>query len=125
MKLGLRRRLARKTARKRLEYSPSNVSGTQTLRLVAQAKLDDPAKGSSTVDLASLDIGDTLPSYTLKNEKDEDIDVSALAMDKGLILFLVPKADTREFSPPHSTGAPLTIFSRMHNTGLWVPGCLS
>ncbi|KAI5886699.1 AhpC-TSA-domain-containing protein [Schizophyllum commune H4-8] len=37
-----------------------------------------------------------LPSLTLKNEKDEDVDVSALAAkaDRGVVLFLVPKADT-------------------------------
>ncbi|KAF8879273.1 peroxiredoxin Q [Infundibulicybe gibba] len=44
--------------------------------------------------LGSVDIGDSLPSLTLKNEKDEDIEVSTLASDKGVILFLVPKADT-------------------------------
>ena len=38
-----------------------------------------------------------LPTLTLKNEKDEDLEVSTLAKEKGVILFLVPKADTREF----------------------------
>jgi peroxiredoxin len=47
--------------------------------------------------LASIDIGDSLPTLTLKNEKDEDVEVSSLTADKGLVLFLVPKADTREF----------------------------
>ena len=45
--------------------------------------------------LQPINIGDTLPPYTLKNEKDEDIDVATLAADKGVIFFLVPKADTR------------------------------
>ncbi|KAJ7054275.1 AhpC-TSA-domain-containing protein [Mycena amicta] len=44
--------------------------------------------------LASIDIGDSLPSLTLKNEKDEDVEISTLTADKGLVLFLVPKADT-------------------------------
>jgi peroxiredoxin Q/BCP len=105
-------------------FPPPNVSATHTQAGV-QAKLDDSAEGSSTVDLAPLDIGDTLPSYTLKNEKDEDIDVSALTAEKGLVLFLVPKADTRELAPAYSPGALFTIISWMHNTGLWVPGCLS
>ncbi|KAL1757663.1 thioredoxin-like protein, partial [Schizophyllum commune] len=37
-----------------------------------------------------------LPSLTLKNEKDEDVDVGALAAkaERGVVLFLVPKADT-------------------------------
>ncbi|KAI0087206.1 thioredoxin-like protein [Irpex rosettiformis] len=42
----------------------------------------------------SIDIGDALPTLTLKNEKDEDIEVSSLATEKGVVLFLVPKADT-------------------------------
>nr|GAT60427.1 AhpC-TSA-domain-containing protein [Mycena chlorophos] len=44
--------------------------------------------------LSPIDIGDELPSLTLKNEKDEDVDVASLTADKGLVLFLVPKADT-------------------------------
>ena len=64
-----------------------------------QVKLDEPSEGSSSADLAAIDIGGTLPSYTLKNEKDEDVDVSTLTAEKGLVLFLVPKADTREFVP--------------------------
>jgi len=42
----------------------------------------------------ALSIGDLLPSITLKNEKGEDMNVAELAADKGLVLFLVPKADT-------------------------------
>ncbi|KAI8970895.1 thioredoxin-like protein, partial [Trametes punicea] len=41
-----------------------------------------------------IDIGDVLPSYALKNEKDEDVDVATLAAEKGVVIFLVPKADT-------------------------------
>jgi len=45
--------------------------------------------------LPSIDIGDSLPELTLKNEKGEDIQVANLASDeKGVIIFLVPKADT-------------------------------
>jgi hypothetical protein len=43
-----------------------------------------------------LSIGDLLPTVTLKNEKDEDVNVAEIAAEKGLILFLVPKADTRQ-----------------------------
>ncbi|KIP09391.1 hypothetical protein PHLGIDRAFT_126396 [Phlebiopsis gigantea 11061_1 CR5-6] len=45
-------------------------------------------------DVKPVDIGDALPSLTLKNEKGEDIEVSTLAAEKGVILFLIPKADT-------------------------------
>ncbi|KAH8103399.1 AhpC-TSA-domain-containing protein, partial [Cristinia sonorae] len=44
--------------------------------------------------LDPIDIGDVLPSVTLKTEKDEDIDVASLTAEKGVVLFLVPKADT-------------------------------
>ncbi|PCH38970.1 AhpC-TSA-domain-containing protein [Wolfiporia cocos MD-104 SS10] len=44
--------------------------------------------------LATIDIGGQLPSLTLKNEKGEDVEVADLAAEKGVILFLVPKADT-------------------------------
>lgn len=47
------------------------------------------------LELKPIDIGDVLPSVTLKNEKDEDVEISTLAAEKGVILFLVPKADTR------------------------------
>jgi peroxiredoxin Q/BCP len=49
------------------------------------------------VDGAPIDIGDILPSMTLKNEKGEDIDTGSIAAEKGVVLFLVPKADTRKF----------------------------
>lgn len=41
-----------------------------------------------------LQLGDTLPDLTLKNEKDEDVKIAELAKEKGVVLFLVPKADT-------------------------------
>jgi len=58
--------------------------------------------------LAHIDIGDSLPTLTLKNEKGEDVDVATLASEKGVIFFLVPKADTREFEYlPDSSGTHL------------------
>jgi peroxiredoxin Q/BCP len=39
----------------------------------------------------------------LKNEEDEEIDVSTLTAEKGLVLFLVPKADTRKLALPRLT----------------------
>lgn len=42
-----------------------------------------------------INIGDSLPQMTLKNETGEDVEVSSLAAEKGVILFLIPKADTR------------------------------
>jgi hypothetical protein len=58
---------------------------------IAPGEDADPA----TAKLAPIEVGQTLPSFVLKNEKDEDVDVSTLTAEKGLVLFLVPKADTR------------------------------
>jgi len=45
--------------------------------------------------LESIDLGGSLPTgLTLKNEKGEDVDVASLAVEKGVVLFLVPRADT-------------------------------
>ncbi|EGN94522.1 hypothetical protein SERLA73DRAFT_188471 [Serpula lacrymans var. lacrymans S7.3] len=52
------------------------------------------AETAATPDIAQINIGDSLPSLTLKNEKDEDVDVTSIASEKGVVLFLVPKADT-------------------------------
>lgn len=55
---------------------------------------DDDDEEDSNV--KTLDIGELLPAVTLKNEKDEGVNVAELAAEKGLVLFLVPKADTRQ-----------------------------
>jgi len=44
--------------------------------------------------LAPIDIGDVLPALTLKNENDEDVQIADLAAESGVVMFLVPKADT-------------------------------
>lgn len=51
----------------------------------------DPLDTSMNVD------EETLPSLVLKNEKGEDVDTASLTAEKGVVLFLVPKADTREY----------------------------
>jgi len=53
-------------------------------------------ESSEAASLPKIEIGDNLPELILKNEKGEDIQVSELAAEKGVILFLVPKADTRK-----------------------------
>ncbi|KAF8509531.1 AhpC-TSA-domain-containing protein [Hysterangium stoloniferum] len=55
---------------------------------------DDDDDGEIPATPKTLSIGDLLPSITLKNEKGEDVNVAELAAHKGLVLFLVPKADT-------------------------------
>jgi peroxiredoxin Q/BCP len=62
-----------------------------------QAKADSDAEveEENSDDDLPLEIGDSLPSLVLKNEKGEDIQVADLAAENGVVLFLVPKADTR------------------------------
>jgi len=57
----------------------------------------DPESAEDAGDSSALpliEIGGNLPDLTLKNEKGEDIEIANLASEKGVILFLVPKADT-------------------------------
>ncbi|KAJ7025844.1 AhpC-TSA-domain-containing protein [Mycena alexandri] len=72
------------------------ADGDKPAKTKKKAKAEDEPEedGEPAEKLASIDIGDSLPTLTLKNEKDEDVEVSSLTADKGLVLFLVPKADT-------------------------------
>ncbi|KAI1798171.1 AhpC-TSA-domain-containing protein [Ganoderma leucocontextum] len=54
----------------------------------------DEEEAEAAPALQLIDVGDVLPSFTLKNEKDEDVDVATLTAEKGIVVFLVPKADT-------------------------------
>ncbi|PFH46912.1 hypothetical protein AMATHDRAFT_68800 [Amanita thiersii Skay4041] len=100
------------TARKRGAVDPGDREGVvpqdeSTLKSKKKAKSTakeavqeaEEDEGEEAVEpepepLAPIDVGDTLPSLTLKNEKDEDVQVAEIAAQKGVVLFLVPKADT-------------------------------
>ncbi|KAG6888575.1 hypothetical protein C0995_007257 [Termitomyces sp. Mi166 len=60
----------------------------------AEGEDDTPEEEEGSAKLAPINIGDVLPSLTLKNEKGEDLDIAGLTAEKGVVLFLVPKADT-------------------------------
>jgi len=93
---------AKKPAAKSKKRSTDDAGGDDQSPAVKKSKAeeaaaesaDTPEANEAAAKLASLDIGDTLPSLTLKNEKGEDVEVATLASEKGVILFLVPKADT-------------------------------
>ncbi|WVQ62282.1 uncharacterized protein L199_000421 [Kwoniella botswanensis] len=53
----------------------------------ASAKADTGSKGA-------LKLGDKPPKITLKDNEGNDVDVSQLAGEKGVVVFLYPKADT-------------------------------
>ena len=78
-----------------------NSCAIHKLTFAAQVKTAPKAKagGAKNEELAGggLQIGDTIPDTTLKNEKEEDVNVKQLAED-GLVMFVVPKADTRAYS---------------------------
>lgn len=52
------------------------------------------AEEGTTAQKTSVDLGDMIPSVTLKNENGEDVETSGLVTQRGVVLFLVPKADT-------------------------------
>ncbi|KAG2004868.1 hypothetical protein CC2G_003378 [Coprinopsis cinerea AmutBmut pab1-1] len=60
----------------------------------AKSDSDEAGNGDEAASLQPIDIGDSLPSLVLKNEKGEDIQIADLAKEKGVVLFLVPRADT-------------------------------
>lgn len=53
------------------------------------------AEEGDTAQKTSFDLGDMIPSAMLKNENGEDVETSGLVAQRGVVLFLVPKADTR------------------------------
>ncbi|OCF31101.1 hypothetical protein I317_07632 [Kwoniella heveanensis CBS 569] len=57
----------------------------------AEAPADAPAE---TGPRGQLKQGDKLPKITLKDNGGNDVDVSTLAGEKGVVIFLYPKADT-------------------------------
>ncbi|KAG6815944.1 hypothetical protein H0H87_010051 [Tephrocybe sp. NHM501043] len=68
--------------------APKKAKGSKAKSKEATLEEDETSK------LASVEIGDVLPAVTLKNEKGEDVDIAGLAAEKGVVFFLVPKADT-------------------------------
>ncbi|KAH9476121.1 Peroxiredoxin bcp1 [Psilocybe cubensis] len=62
----------------------------------APAVAETEAEGSkdAPVPIKQLEIGDNLPALTLQNEEGGEIKVAELAAEKGVVLFLVPKAAT-------------------------------
>jgi len=94
---------------------------------------EEEEEGDGDAALPRIELGGSLPSVTLKNEKGEDIQVADLAAEKGVILFLVPKADTRTLVYSFcSTDVPTYPFcccfflhSWLHKPSLRFPGYLS
>lgn len=64
----------------------------------ASAKPTAPAAGpggSSKI----LKEGDKLPKIKLENQEGDEVDVSSLAGEKGVVIFLYPKVSTSPFPP--------------------------
>ncbi|KAH9828768.1 AhpC-TSA-domain-containing protein [Rhodofomes roseus] len=85
-------RTKKRTADDGDDESPA-VKKSKAKEAAAEAP-DTEESNEKAAELATIDIGDALPSLTLKNEKGEDVDVATLAAEQGVIFFLVPKADT-------------------------------
>jgi len=71
----------------RLAANATTTATPDTQEVVETPPAETPA-------LAPIDIGDALPSYILKNEQGEDIDIAKLAEEQGVVIFSIPKADT-------------------------------
>ncbi|KZT70592.1 AhpC-TSA-domain-containing protein [Daedalea quercina L-15889] len=92
----------KKAAPRTKKRSADEGDGEDTTPAVKKSKAEEAAaeapdteeSNEKAAQLASIDVGDTLPSFTLQNEKGEDVDVATLSAEKGVIFFLVPKADT-------------------------------
>jgi len=102
---GVRRTSARVAARAAKEEKGARVASKKRAAAKEKPKPNKKAKVSEEDELEddtdeeeaklqSVEVGDPLPSITLKNEKGEDVDVAKLADDQGVVIFLVPKADT-------------------------------
>jgi peroxiredoxin Q/BCP len=83
--------------------------------------VEEPAETPAAAPvLEPIDIGDSLPSYILKNEQGEDVDVATLTAEKGAVLFSIPKADTctSQYMKRPSTN---WSYSGLHDAGVRVP----
>jgi len=101
-------RIAARPAEPEPKKPPKAPRGTVKKRIAEESTVTEAAEASTSKKvksdleddekeeegLSSIDIGDTLPSLVLKNEKGEDIQIAELTVEYGLVLFLVPKADT-------------------------------
>ncbi|KAF8603059.1 AhpC-TSA-domain-containing protein [Ceratobasidium sp. AG-I] len=59
----------------------------------AEAAAEAPAEAESSSS-KELQVGDVLPSITLSNNSGTEVEIGSLAKEQGVILFLVPKANT-------------------------------
>jgi hypothetical protein len=64
-----------------------------SFRIASKVSTEDAAAASPA--LESIDIGGSLPTLKYGNENGDDIRVANLANEKGVVLSLVSKADTR------------------------------
>lgn len=85
---------ARKASSSKKRVAEAPTEDIQAESSTKKAKSDSPDGDEMEVDLEDIDIGGSLPTLTLKNEKGEDVQIAELAEEKGVVFFLVPKADT-------------------------------
>jgi len=83
--------LPKKETKKRKATEESG--GEKIKEKKAKASAEKDAEGEPE-NVNALDLGDPLPDIVVKNEKDEDVPVQDLTKENGVVLFLIPKADT-------------------------------
>ncbi|KAH6905064.1 thioredoxin-like protein [Coprinopsis sp. MPI-PUGE-AT-0042] len=84
------------SSKKRVAEEPAEDKEAEASKKSTEptANAEESAEPTVAAALGPIDIGDSLPFLVLKNEKGEDVQIADLAKDKGVVLFLVPKADT-------------------------------
>ena len=90
--------------------------------VTVQPTIDEDAEAKA--EEVALVVGALLPQMKVKNEKGEDIEVSTLAAETGVVIFIAPKADTREFPGCSFEWRTLTkplVTSRLQQASLPLP----
>ncbi|WVQ85427.1 hypothetical protein IAT38_007592 [Cryptococcus sp. DSM 104549] len=73
----------------------SKAKAPKSTAAAEEAAAEAPAAADADTDgVKVLAKGDVLPSIVLKDETGKEVDVATLAGEKGVVLFLYPKADT-------------------------------
>ncbi|WVR05814.1 hypothetical protein IAU60_002839 [Kwoniella sp. DSM 27419] len=85
----------------KVKSAAKGKTGTNSTKATASTAAKKEAEAEAPADAepetgprGQLKKGDKLPKVTIKDNTGADVDVSTLAADKGVVIFLYPKADT-------------------------------
>ncbi|KAG8993541.1 methylglyoxal reductase (NADPH-dependent) gre2 [Tulasnella sp. 427] len=81
-------------AAKKADAIPEEKEDVEMADKEKEEKAAEAPAGAKPDTAKELQVGDVLPNLTLKNEKDQEVHIAELAKEKGVVFFLIPKADT-------------------------------